>query len=224
VTVEPNWLILELRHAVAAAGRVLDAVTGKPLAGALVEITAGPPEFEQFRAILAQDPAWTRRRERPDRTHSRTDGIFVFLNLPPGEYRLRISYQPQAEGLPPVVRPAAGAGGYASSEVAATVFDGRDAAGRVRVDALEVKLAPTRLHGRVTRRSDSEAIVGAKVRLRGDYRTLTTDVDGRYEFTRLVATRLIVEASAPGFVAATSDPVAITPGGDHVADFALEAE
>ncbi len=224
MTAEQTWLQLELRHAVAMAGRVSDATTGKPLAGALVEIAAGPPEFEQRRAILAQDPGWAGRRERPDRTHARPDGIFVFLNLPPGGYRLQVSYRPQMEGLPPVALPPAGSGGYASGEVAATVFDARDAAGRVRVDALEVKLAPTRLRGRVTRRSDGEPIAAAKVRLRRDYRTLTTDVDGRYEFTRLVATRLTVEASAPGFVAATSDPVAITPGGDHTVDFALEAE
>jgi hypothetical protein len=104
------------------------------------------------------------------------------------------------------------------------VFDERDAAGRVQVDPLEVTLSPTRLHGRVTRQNHGEPIMGAKVRLRGDSRTLKTDAEGRYEFGRLVATRLTVEASAPGFVAATRDPIAITPGGDHTVDFALEAD
>lgn len=55
------------RHRAAIAGRVLEAGTGRPLAGARVEIADG-------RHVL-----------------SATDGFYRFLNLPPGQYTLTAS-------------------------------------------------------------------------------------------------------------------------------------
>ena len=55
------------RHRAAIAGRVLEAGTGRPLAGARVEIASGPEAV------------------------SAADGFYRFLNLPPGQYMLTAS-------------------------------------------------------------------------------------------------------------------------------------
>jgi hypothetical protein len=216
MTPEPKWMLIETHHAVAAAGRVLDAATRKPMPGCRVEIIGGPPAYDRLLALLAQDPAWAARRNRLDRAITRTDGVFVFLDLPPGEYRLRIV---------PIV---GGQSGLASGfkpeqEAPVTVFDERDPAGRLRLEPIDVELTPTRIQGRVTRAEDGEPIAGARVRLVGGYRALNTDSEGRYALTRLAARQPTVEASAPGFITARVEHVAITPGSDHTVDLELAA-
>jgi hypothetical protein len=62
------------RHQAAVAGRVVDAQRGKPVAGALVVVTAGP----------------LRRESR-----SGGDGHFHFLDLPDGTYVVTASYPPE---------------------------------------------------------------------------------------------------------------------------------
>ena len=69
-----------IRHAVSITGQVTDALSGSPLAGARVEITQGPAEFES---------------ERIDQTFSHADGVYYFLDLPSGTYHLKFSL-PQA--------------------------------------------------------------------------------------------------------------------------------
>ena len=88
-----------IRHVVSIAGCVRERPsTGIPLshrenerrlAGAIIEIIAGPPAFETLRAAWALDPV--QRNARPDRTSSQADGIYFFTDLPPGAYRLRVS-------------------------------------------------------------------------------------------------------------------------------------
>lgn len=61
------------RHQAAIAGRVVDAQTEKPLAGALVTVAAGPQRWE---------------------IRSGQDGHFHFLDLPDGAYLVTASYPP----------------------------------------------------------------------------------------------------------------------------------
>lgn len=237
---------LELRTFAAAAGRVVDAQSGrmpdasghivdlatgrmlepetagevgvdtkKPLPGSLVEIVSGPPEFERRRASLRQDRQWAALPERLDRTAVRQDGAFVFRGLPPGAYQLRIV--PAAGG-----RLGAATGYRPETTVTLTVFDERDAAGRLRLEPVIVEVPPTRLLGRVTR-ADDTPIEGARVILVGDGRAVRTDADGHYRLQRFVASRVIVEVSAAGFASKRSDPVVIEPGADHTVDFQLAA-
>src|SRR6185295_7238261 len=83
-----TWEIV--RHRAVIAGRVTDARTGRPLPGARVEITAGPPAFTGRPALLARQHGsrWETMAERPDRTRAAADGFFRFLDLPAGPYTL----------------------------------------------------------------------------------------------------------------------------------------
>lgn len=82
------WEIV--RHQVAVCGRVLDG-RARPVAKAQVTLTAMPGAFKQRLkgAASAAGNRWEAPLERPDRTLSRADGIYYFLNLPAGPYTVK---------------------------------------------------------------------------------------------------------------------------------------
>jgi hypothetical protein len=77
-------------------GLVADGTTKLPLRWAQVDILAGPPAFEQLRALRRKDPAWWYLPERMDRTRTRKDGSYCFINLPVGAYRILVSMRASA--------------------------------------------------------------------------------------------------------------------------------
>jgi hypothetical protein len=79
-----------IRHQVAIAGQVTDALTGKSLDGARLGITAAPAAFTDFLKLrqIQFGESWERMAERPDRTNSIADGSFRLLDLPDGQYKL----------------------------------------------------------------------------------------------------------------------------------------
>ena len=81
----------QIRHTVALAGTVQDKVSHLRIARALVEILSGPAAFQVMVQSQSADPMWFSRVERIDRTWSQADGIFTFLDLPEGDYGLRVS-------------------------------------------------------------------------------------------------------------------------------------
>jgi hypothetical protein len=86
-----TWTDWEIaRHQVAIAGRVVD-VNDKPVAGAEVTITVMPEEFQRKIAGVAEASGggWERSNERLDRSFSKADGIYYFLDLPAGRYTVR---------------------------------------------------------------------------------------------------------------------------------------
>jgi hypothetical protein len=87
VTTWTEWEIV--RHQVTICGRVVDAQS-RPMAKVTVGVL-GPKEFASrvASAKLRAGPKWDNLRERLDRTETRADGIYFFLDLPSGKYEVR---------------------------------------------------------------------------------------------------------------------------------------
>lgn len=84
----PRWITA--RHRVSIWGKVFDGVTQKPVAGADVTLTRMPAALESTLGRMAQyaGSEWDTRTQRPDRTRSRADGLYYFLDLPDGDYEI----------------------------------------------------------------------------------------------------------------------------------------
>ena len=94
-----SWEII--RHQVAICGRVLDE-SGGMVRGVRVTIISMNEEFRTrvSTAASAAEKKWDDLDERPDRTVTRVDGVFYFLDLPAGPYSLSFdtrSANPQDE-------------------------------------------------------------------------------------------------------------------------------
>jgi hypothetical protein len=83
-----EWEIV--RHQATLYGRAVDA-DGDPLAKLAVTISSGPKEFESRVAGAARraGAGWGALCERLDRTQTRSDGLYFFLDLPPGRYTVQ---------------------------------------------------------------------------------------------------------------------------------------
>jgi hypothetical protein len=206
MTTEP----IRFRHTASIAGLVSDGANTARLAGALVEIVDGPPAYRARLAAIAADPEWRRRAGRPDRAYSQHDGIFVLVDLPPGDYRLRVSVPDEGsrygvvEAGPFAVPPVPDAGPYTA----------------VRAD---VAVPPTRIHGTITRAADGAALPAARVRLLGDTAVVRAGDDGTYELTRQVAGKPTIQVTAARFKTLVRQ-IQLAPGQDRSEDFALQPE
>jgi hypothetical protein len=190
-------------------GVVTDALSGAALAGALVEITQGPPEFENERSILSEDPSWAVKTERIDRTLSRVDGAYYFLDLPSGSYHLQISL-PQAGRR------------YGNFQAdGATTLGQRDTSGRIMITRIDAALIPTQIQGQVTRSDNHQPISGARVSLQGDETWVETDAAGHYNLSDLTAVKPTVAVSADQFKP-FSQNLTLTPGAVQTLDISLD--
>ncbi len=86
-----NWSGWEVvRHQVAVAGRVLDGA-GLPVSGVQMTITEMPEDFRQRveGAASAAAEDWDELEDRLDRVCTEGDGLYYFLDLPPGQYEVK---------------------------------------------------------------------------------------------------------------------------------------
>jgi hypothetical protein len=200
------------RHEVAIAGRVLDGVTGKPLAGADVVLIAMPAAAEQRLkfALLAYGRQWAGRLERPDRTQSRADGLFYFLDLPDGDYRLRVSM------------PSLG-NRFGKLEIAAKVS--RDAGGNVKFGLLRCPLPPTVVRGKVTGSGQESGVPLARVRVKGSGERAFTDSQGQFVLSAIEpGKKRTLLVSAQGYGTKAKDIALLEPGSAKQVDFELTRE
>ena len=229
----------QIRHTVALAGTVQDKVSHLRIARALVEILSGPAAFQVMVQSQSADPMWFSRVERIDRTWSQADGIFTFLDLPEGDYGLRVSVVdlPQTDyrlrgslvtiprrdyRLNATLRHLGTRYGIFETNEKHPLHvvapqDGKPAP-IVRVD---VQLPPTRIHGVVTKFESGEPVAGARVHLRGDTTMSRTLDDGSYELARLVAGKPTVAVTMAGYKSATR-LVTLEPGQDHLVNLKLK--
>lgn len=188
--------VIRLTQAAALAGRVTDARTKQPIAGAQVEIIQGPPAFQTLLKLAGPDRY---------RLTTRADGSYGFCDLPNGLYKLRASATNR----------------YGSVETASVrVFKNRDDAGRIRVSYSNIALPPTRLHGKVTTGSGAP-VSQAKVQVRGDTRSVLTDSGGEYTLDGLAPGTPTIEVSAAAFKT-EQQTITVTTGSDLILNFVLK--
>ena len=199
---------IRLRHVVSIAGVVRDKATSRPIGGALVEITECPPAFRALLAAKAADPAWAHRRERLDRVHSRADGAFYFVDLPPGSYRLNVS------------APDLGTR-YGVAEVGPCEVQAVPERDRSRWRRRMWSLPPTRIHGTVTDAVTGKPIPGARVRLLGDTVVVKTGDDGAYDLSQQIAGEPTLQVTAPRY-RPEARKLELAAGQERVEDLALQ--
>lgn len=199
-----------IRHVVSIAGAVRDQASSLRIGGALVEIVEGPPAFRALIAAQAADPAWAGRRERLDRVYSQADGIFCFVDLPPGAYRLRAS------------APDLGTR-YGAAEAGPFQVQVPPGQGSVPVAQAEIALPPTRVHGVVSDAATGQPIPAARVHLLGDTAVVKTRDDGSYDLSCQVAGKPRLHAAAPRYQAVTRQ-IELAAGQERVENLALQPE
>ena len=203
-----QWLKLEpIRHQVAIAGRVLNARTNEAMAGALIEIKAAPPAFDQWLAVYALQfgAQWNSLLNRPDRTRTAPDGHFHFLDLPDGQYTLTASMPGSGTRL-----------GTAQAIVAVS----RNAQGKLAMAVSDIALPPTTLKGTITGPNAANVVL-AQVRINGSGECAYTNGQGQYLLAGLEVGHRIVSVTAQGYQSASQAVTLSTAGGEQTLNFSL---
>ena len=178
------------------------------IGGALVEILESPPAFRVLLEAQAADPARSRRPDRLDRVFSQSDGIFYFVDLPPGPYRLRVTAPEMGTR-------------YGEAKIGPLDVKAAPAEGPFPLARADVDLPPTRIHGVVTDAVSGRPMPAARVRLLGDTTVVKTGDDGAYDLSRQIAGAPALQVTALNFQPVTRR-LALAAGDDCVADFALQ--
>jgi Carboxypeptidase regulatory-like domain len=176
-------------HQAAITGKVMDAVTSRPVPGVKVEIAVMPAAFQQWLSLRALQfgSTWGALAERPDRTQTDADGGFRFLDLPDGSYTLSFSI------------PGPGAARrYGSATQIFTVQ--RDAQGKIPPSIGAVSLPPTGVKGLVhaTVQGQPTPLPMAHVRVQGSGELGFTDELGQFYLTDVEPGSRALDISAPG--------------------------
>lgn len=199
------------RHQVAIAGWVSDGETGKPVSGAEVTITEMPAAFKKRLqgSALQHGKRWTAMVERPDRTQTRADGLFYFLDLPDGTYTLSASCTSTGKR-------------YGTARETATVS--RDGKANIKMASVNFVLRPTTIKGKITGPGHKTVVVMAEVRVKGSGERAFSDAQGQYVLAGIEPGKRTVLVFAQGYRPA-SQPVTLEhPGALGTLNFALARE
>jgi uncharacterized protein YecE (DUF72 family) len=197
------------RHEVVIFGKAVDATTKKPVPGALVEIRSKAAAFEKKLQLAAMQygDRWATMMERADRTITRRDGLFYFLDLPDGQYTLNVRH------------PSAGRRYGRVEQTVQLAHDTKKK--RVRV---EIALAPTTVKGRIVAPGQKVGVAMAEVRVKGSGERTFSDVQGQYLLTGLEPGKRTVTVLAQGYGAASQVVNVPEPGALETLNFNLVRE
>jgi hypothetical protein len=196
------------RHRVAIAGLVLNELSGEPIAGVHLQIADKPQAFADKLALLEKALAGTGvDPKRADSTRTRADGLFYFLDLPVGKYKL-VGFVPvpgmlsrQSRRLmnaPDELFQRAGDKRYGRTEFEAQVSYVPEGFSNFRV----IRIPLTGVTGRIVTSKNKTALPMAEVRLAASGERRFTDAQGRYTFTGIYPNsgrKRILQVSASGF-------------------------
>lgn len=199
------------RHRVALCGKVVDGLTQGPLAGAEVTITEKPAAFSRRLALLsaADMEKWKTRVERPDRTRSRADGLFYFLDLPDGEYGLTAVLPNCGRRYAPAEQKAK------VSRAALDKFDQQNnMAAKLESMWIKLSLQPTAVRGKVVDAERSTTITLAEVRMKASGERTFSDAQGDFVLSPIQPSKnkRVLQAFAQGYEPAEAE-IAITDVG-----------
>jgi len=179
-------------HYVSICGKVIDEVTRTPIARAEVRLVRVPREFKTRLDLLAKYDGveWAKRNQRPDKTVSRADGLFYFLDLPDGKYEVR------------AVLPNCGKR-YGAATQKKDVTRGELSGLKTLQDVWAVlALPPTGIKGKIIDAARKTGVLMAEVRLKGSGERTFCDARGEFTLAPIEASRnakRTLIASAQGY-------------------------
>jgi hypothetical protein len=196
---------------VAIAGRVNDAQTGKPIPDAEVVITVMPKAFKTRLEGASKQfgVRWAAMSQRLDKTRTRPDGLFHFLNLPDGKYTLDVSVPRLGKR-------------YGSLTETASVT--RDADGNVKVAFIPFALQPTAVSGKITGTGQRSGVAMAEVRMKGSGERVFSDARGQYLLAGIEPGKRTVVVVAQGYRVSSQTITVKVAGEAKNVDFNLVRE
>jgi hypothetical protein len=199
------------RHRVGIAGRVTDAETGKPIPKVAVTMTEMPTAFKRMlkSASTPYGNRWSSMVERLDKTLTRADGLFYFLDLPSGKYTLSASLPGSGKR-------------YGVAQAAATVT--HDAQGGLKMAMVSLVLQPTTVKGKVTGPGHKNGVVLAEVRVKGSGERVFSDAQGQYVLAGIEPGKRTVMVFAQGYQPASHPVLLGQSGALETLNFALVRE
>jgi len=204
-----DWEVISRQ--VALTGCVIDEQTRRPLVGARINITRAPREFTDWLALKAVQygAEWNTLAERPDQTHTATDGSFYFLDqpLPKGVYNLTATM------------PGSGTR-YDTGTEKATIS--RDKKGNIKRVSIDMALPATTIKGTITDKNTDDPVTMAAVQIKGSAERVFSDGRGEYLLAGLEAGERTVEVFARGYKTICKTISIKKAGTTQTANFSLE--
>ena len=191
-----TWEIIS--HQVVIAGSVTNAQTQSAIEGALVEITAAPPEFDLNSQFTVKEVTTS------------ADGHFHFLDLPNGNYTLVASL------------PNAGSR-YGTATGLGTVSRNQN---RIVIATVDLAIPATALQGEV-KDTEAEVVIMAQVKVQGSSEQTFSDSQGNYILPGLEASNQqerTILVSAAGYQSSSQQVLLDQPGVLQSLDFVLAKE